>query len=540
MRRRLIAATAVAWLAPACRAPTKAAEADATLSSAPSSSGPGVQLQRVDVRAADAVMLLLTLSPDGVVVEDALRGPLSVDLDPSDGPDEAFRTRVFDAADTELYRRNSPTPVLVRDFLAHYSGLAGFDLLPAIPDLGAFHVLVPELPGAHRVVFEIRDPDGSYREVGTWDPARAPDAPAAAPESVTGWTTLHWSGDSDHRLDLVLVGDGYTAAEADAWAADAEAQAARILSTPPLDAFADRINIHRLDAVSAESGASYDCVEECRFRDVAFRSVFAVNFINDLTGTDYRSSTLFQLGQHELDRALATAPTDLALVVVNSEAYGGMSIHHATVSNGGTDWTDTGVHELGHLLGLLGDEYTADECIRSDAMGLPPNISASPTAPPWDHWIPSGTSLPTDIDGPHADRVGAFESAYNCPELYRPVASCKMKDSSGSPFCPVCTESLVFQITRHTDLSEVEVTPTADGAQVQVDTLGFGQTVTWSTDGTTFAPAAMPLTLRPEDGETVWLEVAVHLPQIRDPARAVVERIALQWEPQADSGAPAR
>jgi len=479
--------------------------------------------------SARADLLLLTLTPEGVVVDDVVGAVQWVDIDRQDGADEGFRTRVLAADGTELYRRNTPTPVLVRDFLAHYSTVAGLDLLTVIPDLGAFHVRVPRLDGAARVVFEIRQSDGSYDAVGEWDPADFEPDTDPPPEQVTGYTTLHWSGDSRERLDITLVGDGYTADQLDEWHGHAAGMADRLLSTPPLDAFADRINIHRIDTVSVEEGASFDCTDECRARDTAFRSVFAVNMINSMSGSGYRSTTLFQLEQHRLDRALAVVPTDLSLVVVNSAAYGGMSVHHATVSTPGRGWTETGVHELGHLLGLLGDEYTVDDCIRSDSMGLPRNIAASPTDLPWSHFVSRSTPVPTAESSVYSDRVGAFESAYNCPELFRPTELCKMKDSDGADFCPVCSEELVLQIARHTDLSVASISETAHGTRIDLDTLGHSRTVRRSADGTDWELVHLPFYAHPDDGD-FSLEVTVHEPHVRDPDRPVVEVLDFVWE----------
>lgn len=485
-------------------------------------------LARVDAGAAPATMLLLHLSEEGVTVDEALAGPLWVDRDAVRGPDEAFRTQVLDASGAELFRRDTPTPALVRDFLAHYSGMAGVDILSLLPDLGAFHVLVPQLEDAATVVFSMRGGDGAYEEVGRWDPARAPSAAAPPPEVVAGSATLYESGPPEAMLDITLIGDGYTAEQQGLWEAHADALAARLRSAPPLDVFAGRINIHRVDAVSAESGASYDCIGECRFRETAFRSVFAVNFINAISGTDYRSSTLFQLGQHELDRALAVVPTDLAIVVVHSEKSGGMSIHHAAASTGGETWTETGVHELGHLLGLLGDEYTADECIRSASMGLPRNIAADPSAPPWGHWIEEGTPLPTPADAAYDDVVGAFPSAYNCPELYRPAHTCRMKSSSTAEFCPVCAEQLVLQITRYTDLVAVAVSPSAGGDALTIDTLGLARVVRSSTDGERFTPVEEGDGPLITDEDELFIEVELSTPLVRAPGGLLTERVHLR------------
>ena len=489
---------------------------------APASRAP---LVRVDAPAWPAVQLLLTQRPDEVIVDEVIPGEFYVDRDLATDPEEGFRTRGLAADGSEVFRRHTPTPVLVRDFLAHYSTLSTLDLLASFPELGAFHLLVPLDDRVEDVVFEMRDGVGGWRELGHWNPATAPDEPPAPPELVVGWETLVQTGPAETSLDITIVGDGYTAEQQELWQEHAAAQAAALVAAPPLAALADRINIHRVDAVSNESGASYDCVGECRFRDIAFRSVFAVEFINDLTGSDYRSSTLFQLGQHQLDRAVSVVPTDLTIVIVNTEAYGGTSIHHAALSVGRSTWTDTGVHEFGHLLGLLGDEYVADECIRSDAFGIPRNISASPTELPWSHWVEADTPLPTPEESGYHEHVGAFEEAWNCPELYRPVEQCKMKSSSAADFCPVCSEQLVLQVTRYADLARVTVRAEDDGDHLDIDTMGLSRTVRTSTDGETWAEATEPLVTTEDE---LWIEVSMATDRVRVDGGLLTERLHYQ------------
>ena len=136
----------------------------------------------------------------------------------------------------------------------------------------------------------------------------------------------------------------------------------------------------------AESGASFDCIDTCTFRDTAFGSIYPLSFINALSGSDYRSNMLFQEDQWAAARAASAVPWDLAVVLVNTPRSGGMAVHVATVGRD-EDWPDTARHEFSHLLGLVGDEYETDACIVSDALGLPGNIARDPEDLPWDYWV---------------------------------------------------------------------------------------------------------------------------------------------------------
>jgi hypothetical protein len=446
--------------------------------------------------SAPGVILLAAVDGEGsVTVGGTVQAEMWVDLDGAEDERYAFRYLVLDTAGEPLYARSTLGPLIVQEFLRYYSDDAGFDLLGALPQLGQFPVVVPVLDGAASVRFEARGDDGVYAEVGHYDLDNVDKDDQGLSDVVSGATTLHDTGDSENRLDIVLMGDGYTAEEQALWHADAERLAAEILATEPLAAHADRVNIHRVDAVSAESGVSYDCTDTCGMRDTAYGSVFAIEIANAFLGSDYRSSAIFQLDQWGVARAAATFPWDMVVIVANTTHTGGFAVHYATVPKGGDDdWPQTGVHELGHTLGLLGDEYENDACIRSDALGLPENVTDNPTAPPWSAWIDAATPLPTPADGAWDDAVGAFEGAWNCPALYRPAHRCKMRGSTADTFCPVCAELLARRLFRHTDPAAAV---TFESGAFAVEDLLPGARTEWWLDGalaaedvTTFTPAA--------------------------------------------------
>ncbi|MCP4806064.1 MAG: hypothetical protein GY884_12045, partial [Proteobacteria bacterium] len=198
---------------------------------------------------------------------------------------------------------------------------------------------------------------------------------------------------------------------------------------------------------------SFDC-DGCGWRDTAFGSIYPLELVNQLIGTDHGRTSLFQEDQFAIARAASVVPWDLAFVLVNSENGGGMAIHIATAGRD-HNWVDTSLHELGHLIGRVGDEYVKDACIRSDALGLPVNVSDSAHHVGWSHWL--------DEPG-----VGAWEGAYNCEGLYRPVDTCKMRSSS-SDFCPICTEAIVGRLFAYVDpLDEVELVWTDAGFEAEV------------------------------------------------------------------------
>lgn len=401
-------------------------------------------------RRAPGVLLLVELGADGyATVEGSVASEQWVDLDAPEDDTWAFRYQVLDANDGLLYERTLPGPTQVRDFLQYYSDETGYDILAVFPLLGRFPLLVPELDGAERVRLQLRAEDGSFTNVGSYDLVNAAADDQGTSERVVGWETLWDSGPAENRLDVVLVNDGYTEDQLADWEEDAARIAEELLAKEPFAGLSGYVNVHRVDAVSAESGASYDCVEVCEARDTAFGTVFPLNWVNTLLGTDYDTRSVFQLQQWEVARAVAVVPWDVVLVVSNTEKEGGMSVHYATATTGLSALGQTSIHELGHALGQLGDEYMGDACIQGDR--LPANVTDDPQSPPWLGWVEEQTPLPTPETRQYADVVGAFEGAMSCRDLYRPMLTCLMEDSAEGEFCLPCAEQLTSRVLAFAD-----------------------------------------------------------------------------------------
>lgn len=408
---------------------------------------------------APARVLLASIAPNAVAVEAAAPGEAWVDLDAPEDDRYGFRYRIVDGSGDTLYSRTTSGPVIVDAFLAYWSDQSGLDILSALPTLGAFPVQIPILDGGEVVRFDVRDESGEYVERGAFDLARLDALEAHASDAVTGWETIRGGGPPANRLDLAIVGDGFTAEQLPAFREAAEAIAEALLAEEPFASHAGFINIHRVDAVSAVSGASYDCLDGCRPLDTAFDSIYAIEAVNAFTGSTYDTRAIFQADQWEVARAVGVVPWDAVLVVSNTTRFGGMAVHYATTTLY-PGYPETAVHELGHSIGLLGDEYTGDYCIRTRSLGTPENIAEDAANLPWAHHVASSTPLPTPDQPKHDDEVGAFAPAYNCDTLYRPQRHCMMNDYGA--FCPVCAELLTRRLYRFVDPAD-DVRLTTDG-----------------------------------------------------------------------------
>ncbi|WP_394832769.1 M64 family metallo-endopeptidase [Pendulispora rubella] len=132
---------------------------------------------------------------------------------------------------------------------------------------------------------------------------------------------------------------------------------------------------------------------------------------------------------------------DIILIIVNTPEYGGvksqfLGITYVTVTNN-AQGNRVILHEMGHGLLSLADEYTDGTCDRSRVES--PNTSARLDALPWKDMVTPSNPLPTPQG---TAGVGAFEGAAYCTTgVYRPAHTCLMKELS-TGFCPVCARQL--------------------------------------------------------------------------------------------------
>src|ERR1044072_4719015 len=171
-------------------------------------------------------------------------------------------------------------------------------------------------------------------------------ARAAAAEPVQ---TIVNNGDPSNRVDIVILGDGYTAAEMSKYQSDIQQFVGHMFEQEPLKEYQRYFNVHRLDVVSAQSAADHP--EAGTFRDTAFDSTYNCADIQRLIcANDQKVSDAVYA-------SLAPDKIDIILLIVNDTEYGA-SRGFIAVASIDPSAVEIILHEMGHTFGLLADEYT--------------------------------------------------------------------------------------------------------------------------------------------------------------------------------------
>ena len=344
----------------------------------------------------------------------------------------------------------------------------------------------PEPRRPFQVRLRKRAADQSFLEIWTTtiEPAsRAVHRASVQPQNVLA---IVENGTPDEKVDLLLLGDGYTAAEMEEFAADTQRAVEALFALEPFTSRQADFNVWGIAPPAAESGIS-------RPRSGLFRNTPLGASYNTLDSERY----VLTLQDRAWRDVAAAAPYDAVMILVNSDKYGGGGIFnlYSTAAAGSDFFPYLLVHEFGHHFAGLGDEYYTSDVAYEDFQGQvtepwEPNITALLDSDhfKWADLVETGTPLPTPwkkeefealshsiqdrrrelraAGAPEADlerlfreereqmtallaseafagKVGAFEGASYQPKgLFRPEADCIMFTRDEVGFCAVCARAI--------------------------------------------------------------------------------------------------
>jgi hypothetical protein len=264
--------------------------------------------------------------------------------------------------------------------------------------------------------------------------------------------TIKNSGNNDKRINLVILSEGYQISELAKFKTDAVNFVNVMFSQSPFSEYTNYFNVHIIKVPSIQSGAdhpgtSIDPLES------SINPAVPIKTVDTYFNATYDSFGFHRLLYYEIDgfsanntqlkisNVLASNfPTyDQALIIVNSSGYGGSGGEFPMAYSGfwGAEVT---IHEIGHSLFNLKDEYYPGDALAAEAINMTQETNSASVK--WKNWI--------TING-----VGIYPYASSgiAASWNRPHQNCKMR-YIGVPFCSVCKEGIVEKI--HSLLSPID------------------------------------------------------------------------------------
>jgi hypothetical protein len=360
----------------------------------------------------------------------------------------------------------------------------------------SFHesVRFPEPKIPFQLILEKRNPDGTYKQIYAND--HDPKSRFINRSPITKHSKVRrifLSGASEEKVDIVILGDGYSKMDIVKFQKDASRLTKTLFDTEPFKSRKKDFNVRTIEVLSPESGISNP-------RQNIWR--------NSALGTSYNSFDsdryVLTYENKKVREIAAQAPYDVIVIIMNDPKYGGGGIYnlYATTASHSVFAEYVFVHEFGHSFASLGDEYyTSDVAYVLKEPEFEPNRS-NVTALfdkdnlKWKHLVEKTTPVPTPWGQSHYDSIayiyqqdrrkliddgadpatldslatdyrrntieilkseefydktGAFEGAgYLAKGLYRPEIDCIMFSRNRSEFCKVCTEAINQMIDQYT------------------------------------------------------------------------------------------
>jgi len=356
------------------------------------------------------------------------------------------------------------------------------------PAWGTFHESLrfpwPKLPV--KLTIEKRDAKNNFTAI--WSTVIDPKSRIVNPSVLkSSYKTFPYieNGKSASHVDIVILGDGYTAAEMDKFHRDVKSLTDELFTVEPFKSRKADFNVRAVETPSATSGVNKP------HPGVFNRTPLSMSygaFDSERYALSYDNRTIRDVA--------ASVPYDYMFILINERTYGGGGIFnlYSTVAADNKFSRYIFVHEFGHSFAALADEYyTSDVSYQTPAVTVEPwepNVTAllDPASLKWKELVKPGTPVPTpwsktEFDNfsygiqkerralraanvpeeqmealferekkasleifsknKYKDATGAFEGGnYMQFGIYRSALDCIMFTRNKQEFCPACSKAI--------------------------------------------------------------------------------------------------
>ena len=362
---------------------------------------------------------------------------------------------------------------------------------------GTFHesVRFPWPKGPVILTIKKRNSKNEFEDIWSTeiDPESRGVNPAEYHSPYKSWGYIQ-NGDPNNHVDIVILGDGYSAGEMEKFHNDVERLTDELFKVEPFKTRKSDFNVRAVETPAAASGVNKP------HPGVFKRTPLSLSY------SAFDSERYILAYDNRTIRDVAsTVPYDYMFILVNEKTYGGGGIYNlysvVAVDNKFSDYVF--VHEFGHSFAALADEYYT-----SDVSYEVPEITMEPWEPnvtalldkdnlKWKDLVGPGTPIPTPWDKEEFDNfsyeiqkerralraakvpesevealfgreknemigmidkmkykntAGAFEGGnYMQHGIYRSAIDCIMFTRNHQVFCPACQKAISEVIDQYSE-----------------------------------------------------------------------------------------
>lgn len=250
---------------------------------------------------------------------------------------------------------------------------------------------------------------------------------------------VHYSGEPSEKLDIVFIPEGYSKNEMEKFKDDCSRFTGYLFDYSPFKENKAKINVWGIEAPSVESET-----------DIPGKGIWKQTVLNSRFYTFDSERYLMTTDYHTVKDVAANAPYDQIYILVNTTKYGGGAVYNFYSMTSAYDKraNQIFIHELGHGLAGLGDEYGYDNTYQdmypADVEPWEPNLTTLVNFDiKWKKLLEPGTPIPTPSEEKYKSKIGVFEGGgYVAKGVYRPTHNSIMNSFSSNEFNLVCKEVL--------------------------------------------------------------------------------------------------